>query len=408
MNPQRKFAERFLAHLNKIGPEEIENFVKRTVRERDFITRILETLTEGIVVIDPLAKITITNAAARRILRLPAQTKLQNELLPELLPEGPLRDLVLSFLSKPRVIQDQEILLRSNARKIYNVHLLPIETPDAGGTFESAALILQDLTPSLDRQMRTTQAEKIASLATLTAGVAHEIKNPLNSLSIHAQLLARVVRELGVTRHHHARPQASFERIQKSCDVIAEEVERLRKCVDDFIDAARPRRPLLAPANLNQLVSSVAEAARLEFEERQIHVEVLLESDLPPILLDEKQMRHALRNLLRNAIEAIENARRPAGERHIALRTAVVGDMVQLVISDSGDGIASEDLPKIFEPYFTTKFNGSGLGLMAVARIIREHDGEVSVSSQRGEGATFTLGFPVLTRQVKLLASRKS
>lgn len=409
MSAQRKFAERFLARLDKINKAEIENFVKRTVRERDFITCIFETLTEGIVVIGSQGQVSLLNAAARRILRLPAQGKFIGEDLAALLESGPLSDLLQSFLAEPRAIQDQEIVLKPNTRKIYNVHLLPIEESEDGKGFESAALILQDLTPSLDRQMRHTQAEKMASLATLTAGVAHEIKNPLNSLSIHAQLLQRAIRDVAGGAAKSAgdrhRPALNFERVQKSCEVIAEEVERLRKCVDDFIDAARPRQPSLAPASLNQIVHSVAQAARLEFEERRIHVETLLDTDLPVLMLDEKQVRHALRNLLRNSIEAIEAARRPPEERRITLRTLAAGDSASLVIADTGDGIAPENLPKIFEPYFTTKFNGSGLGLMAVARIMREHDGTVSVSGQEGEGAVFTLEFPVVTRQIKLLSA---
>jgi two-component system, sporulation sensor kinase E len=401
MSP-RAFAERFLARLKKIDPSEIEQFILRTVQERDFVARIIESLTEGIVVMDSEARVAMLNTAARRILHLPARRKLTGESLPDFLESGPLVDLIEDFLREPQLTQNQEMVLHPRSRKIYNVHLVPISGPDEEVAIESAALILQDLTLSHAKQARSAQAEKLASLATLTAGVAHEIKNPLNSLSIHAQLLARAVRDF-VGTPGEASTARAIERIEQSCAVIGEEVERLRACVDGFIAAARPRRPSLSPANLNRIVESVVQMARLEFEERQIQFEAFLDPDLPPLMLDEKQAQEALRNLVRNAVEAIEAARRPVGERHIMFRTSAVEDSVILAVTDTGCGIAEADMPKIFEPYFTTKFSGSGLGLMAVARIMREHDGLVSFTSKEGEGTTFTLEFPVLNRQVKLL-----
>ncbi|NQU41741.1 PAS domain-containing protein [bacterium] len=403
MSP-KSFAERFLALLDKIDPSEVESFVLRTVQERDFIARILDALIEGIVVIDPEARVTRFNGAARRILRWPSRRRIVGERLPELVDEGPLLDLLAGFLERPRIIQNQEVVLHPQSRKVYNVHLLPVRSAEVSPPFEASALILQDLTPARDKQARNAQAEKIASLVTLTAGVAHEIKNPLNSLSIHAQLLARAVRDF-LPEEEGSQSRAA-DRIQQSCEVIGEEVERLRKCVDDFIEAARPSRPTLAPENLNRIVESVVRMARLEFEERNIRIETHLEPDLPPLMVDEKQIQHALRNLLRNAVDAIETARRPAGERRIALRTGVADEAVALEVSDTGCGIPRPDISKIFEPYFTTKFNGSGLGLMAVARIAREHDALVSVESAAGEGTTFILEFPIISRQVKLLEGR--
>jgi signal transduction histidine kinase len=236
---------------------------------------------------------------------------------------------------------------------------------------------------------------------TLTAGVAHEIKNPLNSLSIHAQLLERAAADLSGSSF--PAKSKTIERIARSCDVIREEVERLRKCVDDFIDAARPRRPNFALHNLSAIVETVLDMAALEFEERAIHVEKYFDPDVPPLPLDERQIFQALRHLVRNAVEAIDAARRTPENRRLTVRTDTANDVVTLEIADRGCGISKENLPKVFEPYFTTKFNGSGLGLMAVGRIIREHGGFITVNSTEGEGTTFTIDLPVLNPRVKLL-----
>lgn len=399
---QKAFAERFLKHLDKLDSSEIESFVLRMVRERDLTGRIFETLIEAIVVFDSEERISLVNTAARRMLRWPLSKRLIGEKLLDVLENGPLRDEVVSFLAAPRPIKSLDVVLRSGARKVYSLDLLPISpSVDEEGQKGGAALILNDLTSARARQERDAQERQIASLATLTAGVAHDIKNPLNSLSIHAQLLNRSIGEL--LAKQSARQRKTTSRIGESCEAIGQEVERLRKCVDDFIDAARPRTPTLAPNDLNSIVRAVANMARHEFEAMHIDLETFLDGDLPALMVDEKLLQHALRNLLRNAAEAVKAARNPIGQRQVVMRTYLQDDSVVLEVRDNGCGISKTDLPKVFEPYFTTKFNGSGLGLMAVGRIAREHGGQIAVNSSEDEGTTFTLELPMTTRQVKLL-----
>lgn len=404
---QQTFADKFLKHLDKIDRADIEAFIMRTVRERDFVARLFDVLIEGIVVVDGEFRVTMLNTAARRILRLGSRKRIAGEYLPDLLDSvEALRRIVVDFADNPAPILDEEIVLNPESRRTYSLHLLPIGGDEAAPQAEAeqggAALILHDVTPTREKQARDAQAEKIASLATLTAGVAHEIKNPLNSLSIHAQLLERDVRELAPQGSEAGEKSPAF-RIVRSCAVIAEEVDRLRKCVDDFIEAARPSRPRFQPMDLNRIVRSVVEMAALEFDDRGIQIETVLDPDLPVVRVDEKLVQNALRNLIRNAVDAIEAARRPAAERRISLRTLPGDETAILEISDNGCGIPHENLTKIFEPYYTTKFNGSGLGLMAVARIVRDHEGRLAVESHESDGATFTLEFPAVTRRVKLL-----
>ena len=413
---QRAFAEKFLKHLDKIDPVEVESFILRTVKERDFTARIFETLVEGVVVFDADCRISLVNTAACRILHWPRGRRIVGDNLLDLVDAGPLRDRIEAFLRDPRPLRNEEIVLRPRSKKVYNLHLLPLapdedapEPPEtaAGDTNlapNAAALVLQDLTPSLTRQQRESQERKIASLATLTAGVAHDIKNPLNSLSIHAQLLERSAQDFA--GRLEAPPSKALERISHSCAAIAEEVERLRGCVDDFIEAARPHEPNLEMNDLNAIVRSTADMAHLEFEARQIQIETYLDPDLPTLPLDEGQFQHLLRNLLRNSLEAILSARRPPGQGQVVLRTRLGDDVVVLEVCDNGAGIAKADMPKVFEPYFTTKFNGSGLGLMAVGRIVREHGGQISVTSTEEEETTFTIELPVVTRRIRLLEQK--
>ncbi|HUT24334.1 MAG TPA: PAS domain-containing protein, partial [Sumerlaeia bacterium] len=146
--PERTFAERFFERLGKIDPSEIESFVLRTVRERDFIARIFEALTEGILVVDADLRVSMVNAAARRILRLPPKRRVTGESLLDFLKPSPLREIVEAFVRDPGPIQNQEVELGARLRRIYNVHLLPIGETESGRPPDATALILQDLTPA--------------------------------------------------------------------------------------------------------------------------------------------------------------------------------------------------------------------------------------------------------------------
>lgn len=400
---QKAFAERFLKHLDKIDPGEVENFILRTVRERDFITRIFDALLAGIVVLDGDYQLSLVNTAARRILHWPQRRRVEGSYLPDLLDPGPLRELLQSFIDEPRPIKNEELHLRPGDERIYSVYLIPVWAPDNQDSMEAVALILQDLTAARERQLRHAQADKLASLATLTSGVAHEIKNPLNSLNIHGQLLERALNQFQDECGERLQGKGA-ERMQQSCQAIREEIERLKQCVDDFINAARPTRPVLSIHNVNQVLERVAAMARPELEARGIRLEFQPDSDLSPAMLDENQFLSALRNLIRNAVEAIEAAGRETGEGRITLRSRMVDERIEIQLSDNGCGIRPEDQPRIFEPYFTTKFNGSGLGLMAINRIVREHGGEIRVDSTEDVGTTFTIELPVPSRQVKLLS----
>jgi signal transduction histidine kinase len=248
---------------------------------------------------------------------------------------------------------------------------------------------VEDITEKVKREALMRRMENLASLTTLAAGVAHEIKNPLGSLSIHIQLIQKTLAS-GGAKYNKA--------IDKYLSVVNEEIGRLNQIVVDFLFAVRPMDMDLRYGDINTLITGVAEFVSFELTAAGIACVLDLQEDLPFVNFDERFMKQALLNLIKNAIAAMH------GGGKLAIKTAVLdGENVLITVADTGTGISEETLPKIFEPYFTTRETGSGLGLTLVFKIIREHQGEITVKSRPGEGSAFTITLPVPQKERRLI-----
>jgi len=225
-------------------------------------------------------------------------------------------------------------------------------------------------------EAQLVRSDKLAALGQLAAGVAHEIRNPLTSINILIHSL---------TENY---PAGSSNR--EDFKVIAEEINRINEIVDQFLRFAKPAPPLLAKAEVLSIFEETLQLLRPQIEKQQILVQKDFQP-LPSILMDREQMKQAILNLLLNAVQAM-----PKGGR-LALKGHVPEDnrWVQLSIQDSGMGIPGEDIDKLFNPFFSTKEGGVGLGLSITHRIIDQHDGKIEVESTPGKGTLFTVWLPV-------------
>ena len=249
-------------------------------------------------------------------------------------------------------------------------------------------MILRDITESRRTAQQTIESERLNALRLLAAGVAHEIGNPLNSLHIHLQLMERSMQKL----HDVAKAE-----LQQSIDVARSEVSRLDSIVTQFLRAIRPSQPRLHPENVNTIVEEAVRFFAPEIQDRDIVVEQELRADLPLLQLDREQMKQVFYNVIKNSLEAMR--------RHgtLAIRTDVDDTYVIVSFADTGGGISAENLSRVFEPYFTTKPSGTGLGLLIVRRIVREHGGELSIESSQGKGLTLTIRLPYVEKRVRML-----
>ncbi|HEY4187364.1 MAG TPA: ATP-binding protein [Polyangia bacterium] len=226
-----------------------------------------------------------------------------------------------------------------------------------------------------EREHRLIRSERLATVGRMAAQVTHEVRNPLASIGLYAELLGD---EIGAASEAH--------RLVTS---ISSEVDRLTEITENYLRFARLPQPKLEREDLTALVASVAEFARAELAQSKISLEMRLPARPVEIAADENQIRQALLNLIRNAREAMAEGGR--------LQIAVVkrtDDTAEITVTDSGSGISAENLPKIFDPFFSTKAKGTGLGLALVQQIAAEHGGRAEVESTPA-GTTFRLVLPV-------------
>jgi signal transduction histidine kinase len=254
-------------------------------------------------------------------------------------------------------------------------------------------MILRDITKSRRTAQQTIESERLNALTLLAAGVAHEIGNPLNSLHIHLQLMERSVQKL----HGEAKAE-----LQQSIGIARSEVNRLDSIVTQFLRAIRPSRPQLHPESLNTIIEEAVRFFTPEIQDRDIVVEQELRSDLPLLQLDRDQMKQAFYNVIKNSLEATN--------RHGTLHIRTDMDDTNVIVSfvDTGSGMSAGNLSRVFEPYFTTKPTGTGLGLLIVRRIVREHGGELSIESAEGEGLTLTIRLPYIEKRIRMLEAGES
>ncbi len=404
------FLEKLIERLGRIGPEEVQNYFLRLAQEKGFLETVFNAIHEGIIVTDSNGRVTYLNDAACKLFGLEAA-----ETIGKRLDErasgldwasltqggGPLsRDMeifypenrFINFYIVPLVIEPREAAAgiddSGRATTGSSDRRRPGSTPLATTGQVGYVMILRDITESRRTAQQTIESERLNALTLLAAGVAHEIGNPLNSLHIHLQLMERKAQELD----HNAKAE-----LQQSIDVARSEVRRLDSIVTQFLRAIRPSQPRLHSENMNTIVEEAVRFFAPEIQDRDIIVEQELRADLPLLQLDREQMKQAFYNVIKNSLEAMR--------RHgtLSIRTDLDDTYVIVSFADTGGGMSAENLGRVFEPYFTTKPSGTGLGLLIVRRIVREHGGELSIQSSDGKGLTLTIRLPYVEKRIRML-----
>jgi two-component system, sporulation sensor kinase E len=405
------FLEKLIERLGRIGPEDVQNYFLRLAQEKGFLETVFNAIQEGIIVTDSKGRITYLNEAACGLFGLEAGEAIGKRLDERI---GGLDWESLTRSSGP-VSHDMEIFYPQN--RFINFYVVPLvmeqrepsvargglsavalakadDSSRPGSTIPATAeevghvMILRDITESRRTAQQTIESERLNALRLLAAGVAHEIGNPLNSLHIHLQLMERSVQKL------HNGEKAELE---QSIDVARSEVNRLDSIVTQFLKAIRPSRPQLRPENVNTIVEEAVRFFMPELQDREIVVEQELRSDLPLLQLDRDQMKQAFYNVIKNSVEAMH--------RHgtLRIRTDLADTHVIVRFVDTGGGMSAENLSRVFEPYFTTKPSGSGLGLLIVRRIVREHGGELSIESSQDRGLILSIRLPFIDKRIRML-----
>ena len=383
---KRAFLDKILARLRRIQPEEVEAFFVELARDKRFLETIFNAIREGVIVTDTAGTVIYMNDAAGMLFGIDPAASLGRPLSENI------SGLRWKELAQGHDIVTRDIEVFHPAHRILNFYVVPLmaEDDDKPGHREHAgyALIMRDFTDRHREAQETLESERVAALQLLAAGVAHEIGNPLNSLTIHLQLLERRLRKL---------PEEQQEALLHPLEVAQEEIKRLDTIVTQFLRAIRPAPLHRAPHDLNSLVREAAEFLQPELKSRNILLELDLAAGLPVLDLDQDQLKQAFYNIIKNASEAMKQG------GMLKIRTGSDAEWVNITFSDTGGGMTQETMARVFEPYFTTKKTGSGLGLMITQRIVRAHGGEVVLESDPGRGLRLTIRLPRHDRQVQML-----
>ncbi len=242
-------------------------------------------------------------------------------------------------------------------------------------------------------ERRAQRAEQLAETGAMTGGLAHEIKNPLSTIGLNAQLLGEAIDDLTL-------PENEKSRLKKRVDTLRREAERLRDTLQDFLTYAGQVSLERRPVDLNQTVEEICDFYLPQAEHHGVRLRTQLAPEPLVAMIDPDVVKQALLNLLLNATQAMESSDRP---RELILRTERIAtrprheetDTARVHVIDTGPGIAPDRIESIFKPYFTTKAGGSGLGLPTTRRLVEAHGGTVEVQTSPGRGTDFIISLPL-------------
>jgi PAS domain S-box-containing protein len=381
--------DKVLGRLDQLDTANLHSLVQRLARERTLLEAVFNTLQEGVLVIDADGAIDYANDSAGRLIGLKEQAAGASlwRLVPGLRASLDGAENAVPAAGAPIVTREFELVYP--AHRVVQLYMVPFH--DGGSARRRFAIILSDITGEKKSTDERIENEKVSSILLLAAGVAHELGNPLNSLTIHLQLIERRLKKLQGSKEARS--------LEDSIKICQDEVARLDGIIRNFLEAIRPRPPDLAELNVVDVIEDVLRFQAKELADRGIKVEGELPASTPVIMADRNQLKQVFFNLVKNAMEAMQ-----AGGR-LSIKVRADDYSVYVAVADTGSGIKTEDLAKLFQPYHTTKITGHGLGLMIVQRILRDHGGHVGIESKEGLGTVVTLQFPQKDRRVRMLNS---
>ena len=377
---EESFLDRLIERIDALDSSSVQAYILHLSREKGFLETIFNTIHEGILVVDRKLRIQYHNRAAKELLGLPDD--LSRVRLSQFLRHIDWHRILQGDEDEWLRMSRQEIEILYPCRRIVQFYLVPHQEDRS-----TASIIIKDITDSREHSLDELETKKIEAISMLAASVAHEIGNPLNSLYLHLQLMQRQV----------GAGKMDSDELLELLGVAKSEVERLDSIINQFLGAIRPGKPQIAPINMKSLIVEALTFMQHEIEGRKIKIKCNWPNMLPEIPGDTEQLKQAFYNIIKNALQAM-----PEGG-DLDITCSFDEEFVKVIFSDTGSGISQEKFGAVFEPYYTSRKEGSGIGMMIIERIFREHGAEMTLESTDGKGVSFIIKFLRHNRQTRQL-----
>ena len=365
-------------HVMEIVTEitELSNLEKLVAQQDKINSIIFDSISEAIIGISDEGIINSWNLAAENIFGYSKTQALGNRIY-EILP-----DITIS-LNDPGLDQSldaHEIKCLNKDGKEILIEVHKSQISDAIYGDKGVSLLIRDISEKRNLESKIIQAERMAMVGQMAAKIAHEIRNPLSSISLNSELLLDEI---------EAFENQQTDEAKDLINSIANEIDRLVKLTEEYLSFTRLPSPKLNCSNINSLLGDICHFMRKEIKKQKIRMTVVCDKKIPFLKFDNDQIRRVLYNLIRNSMEAM-----PEGGQ-LLLKTERVNSHAEILIKDDGEGITPENAAKIFSPFFSTKANGTGLGLSIAKQIVEEHNGNLYCKSSPSGGTTFTILLPL-------------
>jgi PAS domain S-box-containing protein len=372
-SPERRESREFADVHSKLSllDEQYRGAKQDASELRSNIEQLLQRLAEGVLLLDDRGRVVMASEPAERMLGKTREQMADQSSIAELLDSTILGEMIGRAFASRVPVEDQPVEISRDGKTLRL--LASVQPLQNGSPREDMGMLvtLRDIESRLQLEQQLDFSSRLAAISRLTGGVAHEIKNPLNAMALHLEVL-----------------KGRLNGEQPEIEVIAREIKRLDSVVKTFLNFNRPVDLSYRPIDLNELVKQVLALVSLDANAKNVALKTVLQAGQLWINGDSDLLNQAILNVINNGMEAMT-----AGGT-LTTRTTNDGGQCQLTVSDAGAGIALDVQPRVFQLYFTTKESGSGIGLATTFRVVQLHNGTIDFTSEPGKGTTFRMRFP--------------